>query len=365
MSRIIQALLALGLVAGVAACASPAPEQEEIIFIEPAPITQDHGVEQVSLKAKDPGGRQRLPGPRPIGRGRRHDQASRLSGPFPRHRLPVHDPPGEQGRRDETGRRERYRRPQTRRPPRRCRLHGGALAVFRRPSPSSAAILMPGGCRGSSVARSCRPRTRSIPKATRRCWSSTSARARAAFPKPSTARHLGGRIGMILPFACRVRGFARIAPRARKPLPRRAVFVSCRLCRPLSPVAMAVGDDKTCYPSPSTRSASLLCRPPFSADGGQGSEGPAIASGDLPVYRAARGNRQEQTQNARHQEDPSSPQPSLPRPSLSGCVTSDLERAGIGAAAGGLTAAAFDGNIGTGIIIGAAGGALCDDAGLC
>lgn len=50
---------------------------------------------------------------------------------------------------------------------------------------------------------------------------------------------------------------------------------------------------------------------------------------------------------------------------LSGCVTSDLERAGIGAAAGGLTAAAFDGNIGTGIIVGAAGGALCDDAGLC
>ncbi|BDW86274.1 MULTISPECIES: hypothetical protein [Roseicyclus] len=50
---------------------------------------------------------------------------------------------------------------------------------------------------------------------------------------------------------------------------------------------------------------------------------------------------------------------------LSGCVTSDLERAGIGAAAGGLTAAAFDGSIGTGIILGAAGGALCDDAGLC
>lgn len=50
---------------------------------------------------------------------------------------------------------------------------------------------------------------------------------------------------------------------------------------------------------------------------------------------------------------------------LSGCVTSDLERAGIGAAAGGLTAAAFDGSIGTGIIVGAAGGALCDDAGLC
>jgi hypothetical protein len=41
MARIIQALLAMGLVAGVAACASPAPEQEEIIFIDPAPITQD------------------------------------------------------------------------------------------------------------------------------------------------------------------------------------------------------------------------------------------------------------------------------------------------------------------------------------
>jgi len=41
MSRIIKALLALGLVAGVAACAAPAPEQEEIIFIEPAPITHD------------------------------------------------------------------------------------------------------------------------------------------------------------------------------------------------------------------------------------------------------------------------------------------------------------------------------------
>ncbi|PWK60983.1 hypothetical protein [Roseicyclus mahoneyensis] len=50
---------------------------------------------------------------------------------------------------------------------------------------------------------------------------------------------------------------------------------------------------------------------------------------------------------------------------LSGCVTSDLERAGLGAAAGGVTAAAFNGNIGTGILIGAAGGALCDDVGLC
>jgi len=50
---------------------------------------------------------------------------------------------------------------------------------------------------------------------------------------------------------------------------------------------------------------------------------------------------------------------------LSGCVTSDLERAGIGAVAGGVTAAAIDGSVGTGIVIGAAGGALCDDAGIC
>lgn len=50
---------------------------------------------------------------------------------------------------------------------------------------------------------------------------------------------------------------------------------------------------------------------------------------------------------------------------LAGCVASDLERAAIGGAAGGVGAAALDGNIGTGIIIGAAGGALCDDIGLC
>lgn len=50
---------------------------------------------------------------------------------------------------------------------------------------------------------------------------------------------------------------------------------------------------------------------------------------------------------------------------LSGCVTSDLERAGIGAVAGGVTAAAINGSVGTGILIGAAGGALCDDAGIC
>jgi hypothetical protein len=50
---------------------------------------------------------------------------------------------------------------------------------------------------------------------------------------------------------------------------------------------------------------------------------------------------------------------------LSGCVTSDLERAGLGAAAGGVAAAALDGNIATGILIGAAGGAVCDDLGVC
>lgn len=37
MSRFLMALLALGLVAGVSACA-PAPEPEEIIIIDPEPI---------------------------------------------------------------------------------------------------------------------------------------------------------------------------------------------------------------------------------------------------------------------------------------------------------------------------------------
>jgi hypothetical protein len=41
MSYCIRTLLALGLVAGVAACASPASEQEEIIFIDPAPIVEE------------------------------------------------------------------------------------------------------------------------------------------------------------------------------------------------------------------------------------------------------------------------------------------------------------------------------------
>lgn len=50
---------------------------------------------------------------------------------------------------------------------------------------------------------------------------------------------------------------------------------------------------------------------------------------------------------------------------LSGCVASDLERAGFGAFAGGVTAAALDGNVGTGILLGAAGGAICDDVGVC
>lgn len=37
MSNFLKALLALGLVAGVSACA-PAPEPEEIIIIDPEPI---------------------------------------------------------------------------------------------------------------------------------------------------------------------------------------------------------------------------------------------------------------------------------------------------------------------------------------
>lgn len=45
----------------------------------------------------------------------------------------------------------------------------------------------------------------------------------------------------------------------------------------------------------------------------------------------------------------------------SGCVMSDLERAGVGAVAGGVTAAAVGGTVATGVVAGAAIGALCDE----
>lgn len=46
---------------------------------------------------------------------------------------------------------------------------------------------------------------------------------------------------------------------------------------------------------------------------------------------------------------------------MSGCVLSDVERAGVGAVAGGVTAAAVSGSVATGVLAGAAFGALCDD----
>lgn len=49
----------------------------------------------------------------------------------------------------------------------------------------------------------------------------------------------------------------------------------------------------------------------------------------------------------------------------SGCVLSDLERAGVGALAAGVGTAALGGNVATGVVVGAAAGALCDDANLC
>ncbi|MEM9756497.1 MAG: hypothetical protein AAF914_10915 [Pseudomonadota bacterium] len=50
---------------------------------------------------------------------------------------------------------------------------------------------------------------------------------------------------------------------------------------------------------------------------------------------------------------------------LSGCINSDLERAGAGALVGGLATAAVNGNVATGVLVGGVGGALCDDVGLC
>ena len=46
---------------------------------------------------------------------------------------------------------------------------------------------------------------------------------------------------------------------------------------------------------------------------------------------------------------------------LSACIGTDVERAGGGALVGGLAAKALDGNVGGGILLGAAAGALADD----
>ncbi len=46
-------------------------------------------------------------------------------------------------------------------------------------------------------------------------------------------------------------------------------------------------------------------------------------------------------------------------------LSPDAQRAAGGALAGAVVAKAIDGNVATGALIGAAGGALCDDAGVC
>ena len=48
-----------------------------------------------------------------------------------------------------------------------------------------------------------------------------------------------------------------------------------------------------------------------------------------------------------------------------GGISPDAQRAAGGALAGAVVAKAIDGDVATGALIGAAGGALCDDAGVC
>ncbi|MFC3571054.1 MULTISPECIES: hypothetical protein [Paracoccus] len=48
-----------------------------------------------------------------------------------------------------------------------------------------------------------------------------------------------------------------------------------------------------------------------------------------------------------------------------GGISPDAQRAAGGALAGAAVAKIIDGDVGTGALIGAAGGALCDDAGVC
>lgn len=50
---------------------------------------------------------------------------------------------------------------------------------------------------------------------------------------------------------------------------------------------------------------------------------------------------------------------------LAGCMQTDGERALAGAAAGAVVADVLDTSVAAGAAVGAAGGALCDDAGLC
>lgn len=46
-------------------------------------------------------------------------------------------------------------------------------------------------------------------------------------------------------------------------------------------------------------------------------------------------------------------------------MSPDAQRALVGAGAGAVAAKAFDEDVGTGAVLGAAAGALCDDAGVC
>ena len=63
----------------------------------------------------------------------------------------------------------------------------------------------------------------------------------------------------------------------------------------------------------------------------------------------------------------------LPVAALSACqqgygggyMSADAQRALVGAGAGAVAAKAFDEDVGTGAVLGAAAGALCDDAGVC
>ncbi|HHI70754.1 MAG TPA: hypothetical protein ENJ91_07110 [Rhodobacteraceae bacterium] len=50
---------------------------------------------------------------------------------------------------------------------------------------------------------------------------------------------------------------------------------------------------------------------------------------------------------------------------LAGCLNNDVERAAAGAVAGAVVADVTNGDVVTGAVIGAAGGALCDDVRLC
>ena len=136
------------------------------------------------------------------------------------------------------------------------------------------------------------------------------------------------------------------------------------------PSSSTAGFDKTCYPSPKGRLFGKPEEPPFfhcdSADA-------RTAAHFLIIGHSVSFRRFRSPIESRHPNGKSKGEIQKMRAvtkfaiatslalGLSACVSSDLERAGVGAAVGAGAAVVLDTNPITGAVVGAAAGALCDD----